>query len=542
MTKTVDDLIAQLTRAIERPELPKELIPAAKERLERLSRPVRIAVAGLPKSGKSRVGELLVGESLTREGITFPSMRVQYGKGSRVALTLEDGSVLRYDTTDPLLIKSKAPVFIDLWANLPALKKITLYEVSAGTSMRFQREAMLTAAEECDLMIYCTQVFGEDEQEAWSAMPTAIKRHAVLLRTKADEAEDLELQMRAVEINGDSEFGDFLPLATLEALAAREAKDKAAMQASGGSALISHIKKVVSHSRRHAEDQASLFVKEHLDGPDAEESAPERPQRRPTKSRIRSRPVLVSNSEPEPPAPPAEKVLTVEEDPRQIEDAVPVPAMKKPVKRVRSRNTPSTPLPADDGPPVDVRAAMLRSPSVIVETKAAPKSEPLAAPEPAAAPEPNPEPQPEAEPDPVSWIEPAPEPIAARKTEELPEAAPEPVEAPVEEPADGPLEDPKDRLQSVVERLCDEAKVLQAENPPTPQKVVASVLKTVEWLQDYLQDTTFDGPEFEALRERATVAHEYAILISIENDSAAAVDGVSLLLQLRRSCQAALAA
>ena len=64
---------------------------AAERLIERLERPARIALLGLPGSGKSAILNLLTGTVVVPETLRLPTIIVQHGTEPRMLCTLTDG-------------------------------------------------------------------------------------------------------------------------------------------------------------------------------------------------------------------------------------------------------------------------------------------------------------------------------------------------------------------------------------------------------------------------------------------------------------------
>jgi hypothetical protein len=123
----------RLGRALDRGLLPAGGPAEAAERLiERLERPARIALLGLPGSGKSSILNLLVGAVVVPEMLRLPTIVVQYGETARMMCTLTDGSTKILPGSNLADVLPLAPALVTLEMDLAALKVISLLEVSAG--------------------------------------------------------------------------------------------------------------------------------------------------------------------------------------------------------------------------------------------------------------------------------------------------------------------------------------------------------------------------------------------------------------------------
>ena len=136
----------RLGRLLDRGLLPAGGPAEAAERLiERLDRQARVALLGLPGSGKSAILNLLAGMIVVPETLRLPTITVQHGSVPRMLCTLADGRVETVPGSDLSQILKLAPAMVTLEMDIPALKVITLLEVSAGPMEAEQRRAQLAA-------------------------------------------------------------------------------------------------------------------------------------------------------------------------------------------------------------------------------------------------------------------------------------------------------------------------------------------------------------------------------------------------------------
>lgn len=372
----------RLGRLLDRGLLPAGGPAEAAERLiERLERPARVALLGLPGSGKSAILNLLVGTIVVPEHLRLPTVVVQHGSEARMICTLADGRTEVIPGTDLSEVLRLAPALVTVEMDLPALKVITLLEVSAGPMEAEQRRATAWAQKRADIVIWCTTSYLPKEQLVWEDMPDVVKDNGFLFLTKIDllgGREAAQGMLERVEQRAGEEFRQVLAISAKQARAAMHAPgglDREMFRDSGASAVITGIKTRVQMARRADMDMAELLLARHVE-------ASEMVARRFAETGDQKAPEWV---------PPPE-------EPEVVPEPAPVAA----------------PEPVETAPSPELVAV---APEPEPEPEAEPEPEPTVAP---------PEPEPEPEPEPV---EATPEPVPA------PEPAPIAEAAPVAEPA-----------------------------------------------------------------------------------------------------------
>lgn len=259
----------ELARAVEGGLLPDSVQNKAENVLARLRQPVRLALMGFPGSGKSTLLNLLIGTEVLPDGVQLPTLQLTHGAVEQSICTLPDGSKSTLAGVDCAEIAALSPVFVEMQMPLPALTKISLLEVVAPNDQTAVHKASQWASKRCDIALWCTRGFDEQEQLIWAQMPDLIKDHAFLMLTRADGLQQsgaLDGVLRAIHAIAADEFRQILPIATPNAIMARKpdgSVDKGAMQSSGGSTLITAILKQVEQGRQSAVDMAELLLAQH---------------------------------------------------------------------------------------------------------------------------------------------------------------------------------------------------------------------------------------------------------------------------------------
>ena len=371
------DTLAGLNRAVISGKLPPKMQDVAEALRDRLAEAVRVTVLGLPGSGKSSIINLLAGAEVTPPGVTLPVVRLIAGAKPRMTVTLSDGTVDEYDTLDVGAIAERMPLMVEMQADFAALRRITLMEVGIGLTRVEQQRAVAWAAERSDIAIWCTRDFGAPEQAAWTGVPDVLKDQGILLRTRIDTAPNAVAAVNRAERLGEDEFDRILPIDTVSALAARKPDgevDRPALKASGGTALISAVLKMVERTRQALIDQGDLLLAKH---PEAAETVARRPKWTPppeprsrrdeveapvTRSMTNAEPDLdITVPEPDEPtaaedAIEAAETQTASETPPKKETEPPGPETRKAFKEAIARFTHcGADLISGDGPPDPAR-------------------------------------------------------------------------------------------------------------------------------------------------------------------------------------------
>ncbi|MES2540652.1 MAG: hypothetical protein V4583_08700 [Pseudomonadota bacterium] len=373
----------RLGRALDRGLFPAGGPAEAAERLiQRLERPARIALLGLPGSGKSSILNLLVGSVVVPETLRLPTIIVQHGDVSRMLCTLTDGTTKTVPGADLAQVLSLAPALVTLEMDLPALRVISLLEVSAGPMEAEQKRAATWASKRADIVIWCTTSYLPKEQSVWESLPDAVKDNSFMLLTKVDllgSRDAAQAMHDRVELRAGEEFRQILSISAKQARTAMPPGgqvNRELFRDSGASAVITAIKTRVQSGRRADTDTAELLLARHVEASEL----------------VAKRFAETEDEAPTPWTPPPEPEAA----------AAPV----------------APPAPAPEPEPIPEEPAVPEQ-AVEPEVAAPPEPEPVfAPPSPAVEPEPEPEPHPEpvaAEPAPEPQPEPEPEPQGTRR-------------------------------------------------------------------------------------------------------------------------------
>ena len=264
-------VLDRLLRAVQSGLLPAAEQDEAKKLLVRLQQPVRLALMGMPSSGKSSLLNLLAGADVLPEGVRLPTLQLRYGAQNQAICTLPDGTKQTLIDASPHDIAALSPVFVEMELPLPALAKISLLETVAPNDPNAMHRASQWAAKRADVVLWCTKEFDKTERRIWGQMPDMIKDYALLMVTHMDDLAEqgtLDGVIGSARTAAIGEFEKILPIDLPQALDARQpdgSVDKEVMRASGGLALISTVLKQVALGKRAAVDNADVLLLQNAD-------------------------------------------------------------------------------------------------------------------------------------------------------------------------------------------------------------------------------------------------------------------------------------
>ncbi len=264
-TSTID-ITEQLEQLLASGEIPTKASQQGARLLERMKSPVRVAILGLPGSGKTQLLNLLSGRRVFPEGADLPSLELSWAKAANTFVTFEDQSILTHDGIALEKLNEAGSVFAKLEMDLPFLKNVSLLDLLMNGTLEDQEDVIDWAVEHADIILWCSQKFSTQEHMLWSRVPEVMKDHSFFVLTKADELSSqgvLSARISELQDTVAEEFLSLVPVATLQgvdALGVDGATDEAALIGSGGKALTTAINRQVEMGNRAASDSVLLFL------------------------------------------------------------------------------------------------------------------------------------------------------------------------------------------------------------------------------------------------------------------------------------------
>lgn len=261
-----DSIIDRLSLACQSDALPKGAREHAEHLLKRLSSPVRVTLFGKPGAGKSELINMFVGKRILPKELELPTTELVYGEADKVMITSPDGKIHALNHVNLNASDLNQAAYIKIEAPLALLQRISFLEVvTDGTAAAFDA-AVDWATRRTDIALWCSQDFDTMEQQIWQRVPDALKDHAFLVLSKADELSArkvLSKRVAALETIVAEEFHSLFAVATLQAIKAQKpdgSVDETLRHASGGGALTSEILRHAERGRRADVDSAELFL------------------------------------------------------------------------------------------------------------------------------------------------------------------------------------------------------------------------------------------------------------------------------------------
>ncbi|MEM1429681.1 MAG: hypothetical protein AAGG09_09500 [Pseudomonadota bacterium] len=514
--------------------------------LSRLISPVRVAVLGQRRSGKTSVFNVLAGSPVLPLGMRLPTAQLMWGLPPETTLTYPDRSTRTYGVPTEAEFADGTPIFISMLRDLPALRRLALLEVVMDGDVEKQSRAMAWAAARCDLIVWCTRTMDEMELHLMSMLPGALRKHAIVALTYPDALGGPDaVEERLDEIRGlvGEETQIVRPVDARTAMLGLSHSGPSvaeALRASGADALVGAVlEKVDAGSARVREAAENLLEDAALTAARAATAALD----------AVSRPVDGAS---------AAQAASASPDPAPAQGPAPVQAVareaaqpyKHPSASDRPRHAPVGHHRAIDAPPKLETPVLQNRPAfassgAVAPAAEAPATDTLAATEAAAtasqAAEPNvpdaPAAAPLASPQPASPQDDAPEDANPQDIgSESAAMATSPFHPanPIQLTAEG-RETVASAIRYLSERGAAWAEIARKEPDAAGARIMTEVLADAEWLSSYLNDPF--GPDDAVVspaREMASDAYDLVQLMEVEGGSEATGDAVCLLLQARR--------
>jgi energy-coupling factor transporter ATP-binding protein EcfA2 len=185
----LDELAQMLAAARAEERLPEDLLEPAARVAAQLATPARVALAGPPGTGKSRLLNALAGFEVVPRGLVHPTLMLSRGERDAAVRTQLDGSQKAEPHTILAELLTPRTVLADLRMSLPALAHLSLLEVRL-TEEAEESAALPWLVAHSDIVVWVTRDFAPWEAAVWEALPTTLARrsHLVLADAAPDAA------------------------------------------------------------------------------------------------------------------------------------------------------------------------------------------------------------------------------------------------------------------------------------------------------------------------------------------------------------------
>ena len=180
-------ILARLQAMLDQPGLSPRAAARCQRLIDQLQAPVRIAVFGLPDTGKAAVINALAEAVVLRPGAQSAPVLLSHADTTEIMLTHVDGRKEPASMEMPLSLPDDV-LFAEVALPLDSLHRMSLMNVAAEPSPRNMAAALNWASSRCDIAVWCTRNWSEPEQNIWQNGPDSLKHHALLVATDGADA------------------------------------------------------------------------------------------------------------------------------------------------------------------------------------------------------------------------------------------------------------------------------------------------------------------------------------------------------------------
>lgn len=244
--------------------------------LARLEAPVRIAVAGLSRAGKSSLVNLLVGEAVIptqpRRAV-MPAVILRHAESYRTTAGWWDREEKVFDRLDIAAAMAEAPDIVSVGIDCEVLRDVWLMDLSDLEESGAQANALFVLSRLADMIVWCTNAeepWTEEESHLWGLVPKAVQRRAILAVTNADHlpAGTLTPTLEQLGKTVGAAFRKVLPLATTDAWRALQgevAKPEVLWAASGIEPFMLAMMEMAIDCRKAEVERVRRSMAQHLE-------------------------------------------------------------------------------------------------------------------------------------------------------------------------------------------------------------------------------------------------------------------------------------
>ena len=266
LQESIEPIAARLEQVLRADAVPQPYQEWGRRLLDHLRRPVRIAVTGLPGSGKSSLVNVLLGQPVLPATRSLPMTDIRWGPENRVLFELDSGEMQSAAGTLAEIEPPHGAVRAYQELALPGLQGKSYLELRLDDDGDLNRRILDVALRDIDIVLWCSGTFGDHEQALWVSVPDAIKDHSLLVITKADQQMmrgTLQRTIERLEPVVNEEFLGLYPIAAIQAMTALTAGaqvDPHIWASSGGRSLMAEIDQQVETGRAADVDNARMLL------------------------------------------------------------------------------------------------------------------------------------------------------------------------------------------------------------------------------------------------------------------------------------------
>ena len=201
-TETAEHQISQLQAfltATDELELPldpdvEKAIDYAESLLDEMTAPVRVAVAGGRRTGKSTLVNLLAGVDIVPSGPDahlLPPVILRFSEKEQTLAGWWDRPEKIYEGLNVSEALAQSPDVISFEIDCEALKELWLIDVSGVDHRSRGKEARFALSRLADVLLWCSDAATADlqaESQNWQLLPPHLRKHSLLVISRDNEA------------------------------------------------------------------------------------------------------------------------------------------------------------------------------------------------------------------------------------------------------------------------------------------------------------------------------------------------------------------
>lgn len=268
--QTINHLSRQLEDVLDHEEVSGRYKTLGAQLLSQLRKPIQISFVGFPGSGKTALINMML------NGVTVPSfdgpevVELVYGPEIATCFVQGEDTVRREAGIVETPSDIDGPYRVRLELPEEGLLVQSFAEIRLPRDAARQQALLEYATRSSTILIWCSELFEDNEQDIWSDLPEHVKDHGFLALTMADRQMmkgRLTDRIADLEEYVSEEFFGLYPVATLQAISARnevDAQKSDMWKLSGGEALYDAITRQVSLGRGEDVDRVKVLL-EQLD-------------------------------------------------------------------------------------------------------------------------------------------------------------------------------------------------------------------------------------------------------------------------------------
>lgn len=248
------EIAAELTRLLDRVDLPEADKVLGSQCLRRIEQPLRLTIYGTDTTYAISLLNLMIGQPVIPPTLRRARVQFLHGEIPYARLQFRDGSQKRIDGSDFRRLFDDNPHRIRVYVDLPVLKRLSMLVAVDRNPKALCADASKTLGG-ADLAIVTGDEVTDQMQRMWRQVPQPLKDHSYIVLPHDAELEP----WRVIE-------PDFVKVLRVAPRRAQEAKsapggvDKEAFRKAGGAEIVKTMKTEIEMLTRSAMDAGELLL------------------------------------------------------------------------------------------------------------------------------------------------------------------------------------------------------------------------------------------------------------------------------------------